>query len=116
MELWEKAIENHKKLVTARPDPSFWSDNIIEATECLGDKASSDWKVFYSYLCESPVFFNPEKAKTVQSLGDMDVMPPIPDYPEGTTFECHKNGTEYTIIVQPKREVEEESDDEKLPQ
>ena len=116
MELWEKAIENHKKLVTARPDPSFWADNIIEATRCLGNTASTDWKVFYSYLCESPIFFDAEKAKTVQSIGDLDVIPPIPDYPEGTTFECYQNGTEYTIIVQPKRESDDDSDDEKLPQ
>ena len=115
MELWKKAIENHKKLVDARPDPSFWADNIIEATRCLGDQASDDWKVFYSYLCESPVFFNPEKAKTVESLGDLKELPSIPDYPEGTTFECHKNGTEYIIIVKPKR-TDEEPDDEKLPQ
>ena len=34
------------------------------------------------------------------------------------TFECFKNGNEYTIIVKPKRDdqIYEESDDEKIPQ
>ena len=118
MELWKKAIENHKKLMKARPDPSFWSDNIIDATQCLGNDPSQDWKVFYSYLTQSPIFFDPEKAKNAISLGDLDVIPPIPDYDEGTTFECFKNGNEYTIIVKPKRDdqKDEESDDEKIPQ
>ena len=114
MELWEKAIENHKKLMKARPDPSYWSSNIIDATVCLGKEDSEDWKVFYSYLIQSPLYFDSEKAKKCITLGDLDEIPAIPDYEEGTTFQCFKNGNEYTIIVQPKQQEEkEESDDEK---
>ena len=110
--MWQTAIDNHKKLIKARPDPSYWSDNIIDATKCLGNEESEDWKIFYSYLCESPIFFDPEKARNAISIGDLDVMPAIPDYPEGTTFECHQNGNEYTIIVKPIRQ--DEDDDEKV--
>ena len=113
MEPWKQAIENHKKLMDARPDPSYWSDNIVDATVCLGKESSQDWKVFYSYLTQSPIFFDAEKAKTAITIGDLESIPKIPDYEEGTTFECHKNGHEYTIIVKPK--PEEESDDEKVP-
>ena len=117
MELWEKAIQNHKKLLKARPDPSYWSDNIIDATRCLGKESSDDWKVFYSYLTQSPIFFDAGKAKGAACIGDIEVMPKIPDYPAGTTFECHKNGNEYTIIVKPEQEEsEDEKDDEKIPE
>ena len=125
MELWKNAIENHKKLMKARPDPSYWSSNIVDATVCLGKESSQDWKVFYSYLTQSPLYFDSEKAKKCISIGDLDVIPKIPDYEEGTTFQCFKNGNEYTIIVQPKKnhdesddekEEKEESDDEKVPE
>ena len=63
MEPWRLAIKRHKYLMKERVDPSFWSDNIIDATQCLGNDPSQDWKVFYSYLTQSPIFFDPEKAK-----------------------------------------------------
>lgn len=108
--MWKTAIDNHKKLVKARPDPSFWSSNIIDATNCLTD--SKDWKIFYSYLTQGPRFFNIENPVIGPTIGDIQI-PDIPDYLPNQSVEVFQNGSDQIIYVK-TIQSETDSDDEKV--
>ena len=90
--MWRTAIENHKKLSLARPDPTHWSDNIIDATNILTD--NQDWAVFYAYLTQAPRFFNIDSPVIGPTLGELEQIPGIPAYGPNQTLEVYKNGTE----------------------
>ena len=110
--MWRTAIKNHKLLMEERTDASFWSDNIIDATKCIVD--TEDWKKFYLYLCQSPVFFNRENPEIVQTLGDLEHLPQVPPYGPDQEVEIVENGTDRIIIVKNVSRESPESDDEKV--
>ena len=109
--MWKDAIENHKILMRERPGYQDWSQNIIDATTGLTD--FNDWTIFYSYLTQSPRFFDPNKEDVV-TLRDLDALPEVPAYPNGLTTEIFHNGTEQTIHVIPTNTNTHDPDDEKV--
>ena len=108
--MWRKAIENHKKLMGARTDVSYWSDNIVDATECL--EKDEDWKKFYLYLCNSPTFFNIDNPRVGPTLGELQEEPQVPPYASNQTVKIVKNGTDRHVEVSTSPG---EEDDEKNP-
>ena len=110
MEPWRLAIKRHKYLMKERVDPSFWSDNIIDASEHLSN--DDDWKKFYLYLTNSPIFFNEENPTVVQTLGELDTVPIIPAYEENQEVKIIKNGPCERYVMVNTRGVD--MDDEKL--
>ena len=110
--MWRKAIHNHKTLMKERTDTSYWSDNIVDATACL--KEDEDWKKFYLYLCNSPTFFNNGDPKVVQTLGELEIEPTVPDYQSNQRVEVIENGSDRHILVSTIHDGVE-SDDEKNP-
>ena len=109
MEPWRVAIKNHRILMKERADIAFWSENIIDATAHLTEDI--DWKKFYLYLTQSPRFFNEEDPQIVETLGELETLPTIPDYREDQDVEIVHNGPcEQYIMVNTKIE---NSDDEK---
>ena len=95
--MWRTAIENHKTLLKSRPDPSYWSDNIIDASSIL--KEPKDWAIFYSYLTNGPRFFNIQSPVVGPTLGEMETIPSIPPYGLDQTVRVFKNGNIETICV-----------------
>ena len=110
--MWRKAISNHKKLNKERTDPSFWSDNIIDATKCLTEQ--NDWAHFYAYLCQSPYAFDIENPVIGKTLGDLESIPDVPPYPDNQYTEIHENGTDRVIYVKTRPETNLCDDDEKV--
>ena len=94
-----QAIEKHKKLLKSRPDISFWGDNIFDASTDLNDP--NDWKYFYSYLTQSPTFFDIDKPKPGKTVGELNLKeaPKIPPYAANQRLEIHNNGNEQFILV-----------------
>ena len=107
--MWRKAIENHKILMKERTDASYWSDNIVDATECLEN--DEDWKKFYMYLCNSPTFFNIDNPRVGLTLGELKQEPQVPPYASNQIVEVVKNGSDVHMEVSTKFE----EDDEKHP-
>ena len=110
--MWRTAIQNHKALMKERTDASYWSDNIVDASACL--KKEEDWKKFYLYLCNSPAFFNSADPQVVQTLGELEVEPRVPDYPSNQNVEIIENGSDRHVLV--SNVTDAESDDEKHPE
>ena len=111
--MWQTAIEIHKKLLKQRPDPSFWSDNIIDASSIL--KKPEDWRIFYMYLTDGVKFNADETRETVCQLEELTV---IPDYLPNQRVREVANGPNETYIVvetcsSDEKEFETQSDDEK---
>ena len=111
--MWRKAIENHKTLMKERTDSSFWSDNIIDATACL--KEEDDWKKFYLYLTNSPVFFDKENPTVVPTLGELSIQPTVPKYQSNQHVEVVENGSDRYITVSTIVDGSSD-DDEKHPE
>ena len=109
--MWRTAIANHKILNKERNDPGYWSQNIIDATECL--KLPNDYAHFYAYLCQSPSAFNIKNPIIGKTLGDLDFIPDVPPYPDNQYIEVFENGTDRTILVKNRPETNSCKDDEK---
>ena len=93
-----------------RSDSSFWSDNIIDATMHLTH--DDDWKKFYLYLTNAPLFFNEENPTVVETLGELENVPIIPAYRDDQEVTITKNGPcdRYVFVNTRSEDV----DDEKL--
>jgi hypothetical protein len=109
-----KAINEFKRLIKTRSDPSFWTQNIIDAHELC--KSKNDHKHFWGFLT-NPHGYDPTKIADMRTLGDrMD----DPDYkcgikplPDELTQDIYKNGNE--IIIRTRRKDTAAIDDEKCP-
>ena len=93
--MWKQAIENHKTLMAARPDPSDWANNICDSSSIL--TTPTDWQIYYRYLTQSPIFFN--STSEGKTMGELEQTPVIPAYSECQTIEEIKNGNETYILV-----------------
>jgi DNA invertase Pin-like site-specific DNA recombinase len=111
--MWKTAIKIHKKLLDQRPDPSFWSDNIIDASSVL--KNPEDWRIFYLYLTDGQNF-NVDNPVLRETLADIEENTVIPDYlPNQKVTEVANGPQETYILVETMSEDEkaDEKDDEK---
>ena len=94
MEKWEIAIEKLNRLFKERPEPGFWSSNIIEAHEGLSEKR--DCALFYRYLTSKRGSFDPNEE--ICTLDDIVNLKPIEPYPDGLETVIYQNGPEHQII------------------
>ena len=98
-----EAINEFKRLIKTRTDPSFWTANIIAAHELC--KSKNDHKHFWAYLT-NPHGYDPKKVEHMKTLGDRvddpDYTCGIEDLPEGLTQDVYQNGAEITIRTRRK--------------
>ena len=99
-----QAIEQYKRLIKLRPDPTFWDQNIIEAHAlCKNEK---DHKLFYLFLCSPQGSFDPAMVDKVKTLGERmdqeDFKSGIEELPDELTQDVYKNGNVYTIRTRRK--------------
>ena len=107
--MWKTAIDLHKKLLEQRPDPSFWSDNIVDASSVL--QAEEDWRIFYMYLTDGKRF-NPENPVRRQTMGEMNETHVIPNYAPNQTVRTVANGPNETYVMV-ETKFDTDSEDEK---
>lgn len=100
----DKAIEKLNNLMTDRNHPSWWSENISDASKLL--ECKRDWTLFYAYLADKNSY-DPEKEYV--TMGDVDITP-IPDLHPELEEIIYMNGDETIIHV--RRKVLD-TDDEK---
>ena len=66
MDEYDRVCQCYNKLCTERNDPSFWAENILEATKDITQKIV--WQNFYAYMANEEHKFT---GKWQQSLGDL---------------------------------------------
>ena len=100
----DQALEKLNNLLTERNHPSWWSDNISDASKLLESKR--DWTLFYAYLADKDQY-DPEKEYI--TMEDVKITP-IPDLHPDLEEIYYENGTE--ILIHVKRKAPD-TDDEK---
>ena len=114
-----EAINEYKRLIKSRTDPSFWTQNLIDAHELC--KSTNEHKHFWSFLT-NPRGYDPKKVETAKTLGDRvdnpDYKCGILDLPDELTQDVYQNGHEITIRTRRKDTdpiIHSGPDDEKSP-
>jgi hypothetical protein len=108
--MWKQAIKTHKRLLTQRPDPSWWSENIVDASSIL--EKPEDWRIFYMYLTDGDQFDmdNPQLRETVGEQ-ERNI---IPDYDSNQEVTEIQNGPYETYVMVNTVEEKKSDDDEKI--
>ena len=112
-----EAINEFKRLIKTRTDPSFWETNIVDAHAFC--KSENDQKHYWAFLT-NPQGYDPTKVENIKTLGervdDPDFKSNIKDLPEELTQDIYQNGSETIIRTRRKDTVLiENDDDEKCP-
>ena len=115
------SIQKFKELYGSRTDPSFWADNIVQASFLCKDDRET--KHFYAYIIDPRTYsYDHVESSEYRTLGDVtnDTDIQREAYPEYMETQVFKNGDEYTIYnkntKQPELVTVSEGDhDEKSP-
>ena len=101
----DKAIEKLNNLMTDRNHPSWWSENISDASKLL--ECKRDWTLFYAYLAQGKDFDREREYVTMEDV----ILDPRPELHPDLEEIYYHNGEETTIHV---RRKQDEVDDEKI--
>jgi hypothetical protein len=113
MDEYLKAVSIHERLCEARRHHSFWSSNIVEASEGLSDPIA--WQNFYSYLSNNSHEFINELLPSLGDAIDKGIPDPYANDPVSYNNETFQNGDIKIIRVKPiVQNVEVYSEDEKI--
>ena len=115
------SIQKFKELYGARTDPSFWADNIIQASKLCKDDRET--KHFYAYIINPKTYrYDHVESPDYKTIGDVtnDTDIQVESYPDFMETQIFKNGDEYTIYNKNTSQqllttVSEYNHDEKSP-